>query len=108
MPSLGMAAALVAGGYRAEDVALEGDAIRIRDRRVPLVRVQVTDAVDPSKRHDQQTMLINYRAPTQSKGVRSYPIYEVRHLLLSEGQLRDGESLPSIPTSSRTRSCSSA
>ena len=33
---------------------------------VPLVRVQVTDAVDPSKRHDQQTMLINYRAPTLS------------------------------------------
>jgi adenylate cyclase len=91
MPSLGMAAALVAGGYRAEDVALEGHAIRIRDRRVPLVPVQVTDAVDPSKRHDQQTMLINYRAQTQLKGVRSYPTYEVRHLLLSEGQLRDGE-----------------
>jgi len=91
MPSLGMAAALVAGGYRAEDVVLDGDTIRIRDGRIPLVRIEVTDAVDPLKRHDQQTMLINYRAPAQVRGARPYPTYEVRHLLQSEGQIREGE-----------------
>jgi adenylate cyclase len=91
MPSLGMAAAIVAAGTRPEDVVLDGESIRVGDRRVPLVRVQVTDAVDPSQRHDQQTMLINYRAPAQVRGVRAYPTYEVRHLLQSEGQLREGE-----------------
>ncbi len=91
MPSLGMAAALIAGGYRAEDVVLDGGVIRIGDRRLPLVPLQVIDAVDSSKRHAQETMLINYRAPALVKGARPYPTYEVRHLLQSEGQLRDGE-----------------
>jgi adenylate cyclase len=91
MPSLGMAAALVAGGYRPEDVVLDGGEIRIGDRHVPLVRLQVTAAADASKRHDQQTMLINYRAHAQMRGARTYPTYEVRHLLQSEGQLREGE-----------------
>ena len=91
MPSLGMAAALVAGGFPPEDVVLEGRSIRIGDRHLPLVRIRVADAVDPSKHHDQDTMLINYRAPVQVKGVRSYQTYEVRHLLQSEAQLLEGE-----------------
>jgi hypothetical protein len=91
MPSLGMAAGLFAGGYRADEVTLEADAIRIRDRRIPLINVEVADAVDPSKTHDQQTMLINYRAPAQIRGARPYQSFEVRFLLQSEGQLRDGE-----------------
>jgi adenylate cyclase len=36
-------------------------------------------------------MLINYRAPALVRGERSYPTYEVRHLLYSEVQLREGE-----------------
>jgi len=91
MPSLGMAAGLLAGGYRAEEVTLEADAIRIRDRRIPLINLEVADAIDPSKKHDQQTMLINYRAPAHIHGIPPYPTFEVRHLLQSEGQLRDGE-----------------
>ena len=47
MPFLGVAAALVGGGYRAEEVELEGDAIRIRDRLIPLVPVTVRDVKDP-------------------------------------------------------------
>jgi adenylate cyclase len=70
---------------------LEADAIRIRDRRIPLVNIRVSDAIDPSRTHDQQTMLINYRAPAQVRGARPYQAYEVRYLLQSEGQLRDGE-----------------
>ena len=91
MPSLGMAAGLLAGGYRAEEVTLEADAIRIRDRRIPLINLEVADAMDPSKKHDQQTMLINYRAPAHVSGARPYQTFEVRHLLQSEGQLRDVE-----------------
>jgi adenylate cyclase len=81
----------VAADVRPEDVVLEDRAIRIGDRHLPLVRVPVPDAVDPSKHHDQHTMLINYRAPVQARGVRSYPTYEVRHLLQSEAQLLGGE-----------------
>jgi adenylate cyclase len=91
MPSLGMAAALLAGGYRADEVTLEGNGIRIRDRRIPLVMVEVREAVDSSKTHDQPTMLINYRAPALVQGVRPYKSFEVRHLLQSEGQIREGE-----------------
>jgi adenylate cyclase len=91
MPSLGMAAALFAGGFRPEEVVLEGESIRVGDRRIPLVGLTVRHAVDPSRRHDQQTMLINYRAPAHIAGRRPYTAYEVRHLLLSEGQIREGE-----------------
>jgi adenylate cyclase len=90
MPSLGIATALLAGGYRPDEIALEGDSLRVRDRRIPLVNVDVPDAVDPSKHHDQQTMLINYRAPAQVRGARPYPTYEVRHLLIAEANIRDG------------------
>src|SRR4029453_18429323 len=37
LPSLGIAAALAAGGFRPDEVALEGDTIRVRDRRIPLI-----------------------------------------------------------------------
>jgi adenylate cyclase len=91
MPSLGIAAALVAGGYRPDEISLEGETIRIRDRTVPLVRIQVVGAEDPSKRHDQRTILINYLAPAHIAGKRPYQTFEARHLLLSEGQLREGQ-----------------
>jgi adenylate cyclase len=91
MPSLGMAAALVAGGFRPDEVVLDGETVRVRDRQIPLVKVVVTDVVDPSKRHDQPTMLINYRAPAQIRGARPYRSFEAVHLLQSEGQIREGE-----------------
>jgi adenylate cyclase len=91
MPSLGIAAALIAGGYRAEDIVLDGRTIRIGDRAIPLTAIAVRDATDPVRQHDQLTMLINYRAPALVGGVRPYPTYEVRHLLQSEGQIRGGE-----------------
>ena len=92
MPSLGVAAALMAGGFRPEEVVLDGATLRIRDRVVPLVPVTVRDAYDPSKSHEQLTMLIKYRAPAlTSEGDRPYKAYEARHLFVSEGQLLAGE-----------------
>ena len=92
MPSLGMAAALAAGGYAPGEVVLEGESIRVRDRRIPLERVTVTPVHDESKAYDQYTVLINYRAPVLTdQGVRPYTAYEARTLLRSEGQILSGE-----------------
>jgi len=96
MPLLGVAAALAGGGYRPEEVELEGQAIRIRDRRIPLVPVKVTDVTDRSKSHDQQTMLINYRAPALINGKRPYPAYDAAMVLKSASQAEGGEK-PDIP-----------
>ena len=107
LPSLGVAAALLAGGFQPEDVRAEGSVLRIGDRRVPLVRRRIGG-------HDQWTMLINYRAPAlvrNSAGEleRPYPSYEFRAAVRGRaGDSRRARSRASIPRCSRTRSCSSA
>jgi adenylate cyclase len=88
VPSLGVAAALVGGGFRPEEVTLDGTTLRVRDRAIPLVPVRVEDA--PGRTHDQLTMLVNYRAPVLVDGVRPYKSYEVRDLLVSEEQAAAG------------------
>ena len=91
LPSLGIAAALAAGGFKPDEVVLEGSTIRVRDRRIPLVPTRVIDTVGGATSHDQWTMLINYRAPVQVNGGRPYPSYEARHLLVSQDQLIAGQ-----------------
>jgi len=90
LPSLGMAAALAAAGARPDEVALEGETIRVRGRRIPLVAISV---YDPNSRASLQqwTMLINYRAPDHVAGKRPYPTYEARHLLVSQDLLLAGQ-----------------
>jgi adenylate cyclase len=91
LPSLGVAAAIAGGGFKPADVAVDGHAIRIGDRRLPLLPVHVTDLYDASKAHDQWTLLINYRAPALLPGgARPYPSYEFRRLIESEQQLLAG------------------
>jgi adenylate cyclase len=91
-PSLGVAAALMAGGFRPDEVSVDGDGLRIRDRRIPLVRGRFVDVYDRSKTRDQWTMLINYRAPAVlADGARPYPSYSLRRLFMSELQLLGGE-----------------
>jgi adenylate cyclase len=97
IPLLGVAAALVGGGFRPDEVVLQDGAIRIRDRRVPLVPVKVTDLKGHTRANDQQTMLINYRAPALVNGERPYPSYEAALLLKSQSQLADGDR-PEIPS----------
>jgi len=88
MPSLGIAAALKAGGFTPADVVFEGDAIRVRDRRIPLVAANVRDSFGGSGTHRQLTTLINFRAPAAlPNGDRPYRTYEARHLLVSEDQM---------------------
>ena len=79
LPSLGVAAALIAGGFRPDDVAAERDGVlRIGDRRIPLVQRHVGD-------REQWSMLINYRAPALVKDsngrlVRPCPSYAFHQL----------------------------
>ena len=91
MPSLGVAAALRALDARPEEVVLDAHTIRIRDRAVPLVPIQVKDAITGST-IEQLTMMVNYRAPALlPNGERPYQKYEARHLLQSEIQLLSNE-----------------
>ena len=91
VPSLGIGAALLAGGFRPEEVVLDGQGIRFRDRRMPLVATPVNDLDNPQQQHDQLTALINYQAPFLNDGQRAFTNYEVRHLLASEEQLQTGQ-----------------
>jgi adenylate cyclase len=88
MPSLGVAAALKAAGIAPEEVVLEGARIRMGYREIPLVPTKVPNLDDPSRQHDQLTMMVNYRAPELVDGKRPYAAHEVRHVILSEEQLR--------------------
>ena len=61
------------------------------------------------KRHDQDTMLINYRAPVQTRGARLYPtITRFGSCCNRKGSCATEKSRLSTPQSSKTRSCSSA
>lgn len=89
LPSLGVAAALRAGGFTPADVSFEGQFLRLRDRYVPMLRETVGGV-------EQHTMLINYRAPALVKGPsgaieRPYPSYEFRHLFRAEQELLTGQ-----------------
>ncbi|MEP6914008.1 MAG: CHASE2 domain-containing protein, partial [Acidobacteriota bacterium] len=91
LPSLGIAAALKWGGFRPDEIVLDGGTIRVRDRRIPLVPVRVESAATGQPAHDQQTMLINYRAPVLVNHTRPFRTYEARHLLISQDQISSGQ-----------------
>ena len=88
LPSLGVAAALAAGGFSPAVVSADGASLRIGDRHVPLVSQVVAG-------HRQWTMLIDYRAPAFVRGPQGlecpYPAFEFRHLFASEQQLLTGQ-----------------
>ena len=91
LPSLGVAAALLADGVRPVDVQGSGDVLRIGDRDIPLVSTEVRDLYSGST-HQQPAMLINFRAPAVlPNGDRPYASYSFRKLLLSEQQLESDE-----------------
>jgi adenylate cyclase len=90
LPSLGVGAAIVAGGFRPDEIVLRDRAIQFRDRVMPLV--STPDTVDDAgDSREQLTTLINYQAPSLVGGERAYATFEVRHLLASEEQLQNGQ-----------------
>ena len=85
LPSLGVAAALLAGGFSPAQVSAGTGELRIGDRRVPLLRRRVGG-------REQWTMLINYRAPALVKGAggeweRPYPSYQFWEIFAAEQAL---------------------
>jgi len=91
LPSLGVAAALVAGGFAPGDMSadVDGRVLRIGDRRIPMMPQSVGG-------RDQWSMLINYRAPAlvpnaSGKLVRPYPSYEFRNVFASEQEILTGK-----------------
>ena len=90
LPSLGIGAAIIAGGFRPEEIVLQEREIRFGDRLMPLVSTPV-DADTPSQARQQLTALINYQAPFLVGDQRPYTSYEVRHLLASEEQLQSDQ-----------------
>jgi adenylate cyclase len=91
LPSLGVAAALMAAGIQPSEVVLEDRAVRLGERLLPMLPTRVEDVTDRSAVHDQWSMLINYRAPALVAGERPYKSYEARQLLFSEDQLNEGQ-----------------
>jgi len=91
LPSLGVAAALMAAGTKPSDVALHGDLLALGDRQMPLLPTRVEDVTNPGRAHDQLSVLINYRAPALVDGARPYKSYEARFLFQSENQIQRGE-----------------
>ncbi len=88
LPSLGVAAALLAGGFRPADVSAADGVLHIGDRNVPLVKRRVEG-------HDQWSMLINYRAPALVPNgaggfERPYPSYEFREIFAAEQEIQKG------------------
>jgi adenylate cyclase len=91
LPSLGIAAALLALDIKAEEVVLQEHAISIRERVIPLVSMMVPDSTAAGGTHQQFTMMIPYRAAPLVNGARPYKTYEARHLFESEQQLIRGD-----------------
>ena len=85
LPSLGVAAALIAGGFKPSQVSADNGILHVGDRRIPLVRRRIGG-------HDQWTMLIDYRAPALVKNAagafeRPYPSYQFWEIFDSEQAL---------------------
>ena len=90
MPSLGVAAAVRGADIRPDEVTLDSNTLRMRDRAIPLIPVSVKDAIT-GQTVDQLTMLVNYRAPALlANAERPYRSFEARHIFESEIQLLSG------------------
>jgi adenylate cyclase len=93
VPSLGLAAALVASHAPAAGVALVPGGLRIGDRFMPLL----ADPVPPVERGGavlpSRQVLLDFPKPvTAADGTTStYPVYSFFNVLLSEQQVSDGE-----------------
>jgi adenylate cyclase len=93
LPSLGVAAALAAGRIPPGAIAQDAEAIRLGDRRMPVI-VHDVPAFEghESSRHSLRA-LINYRGPALLDDGRSrpYAAYSFFDLLYSEEQILAGE-----------------
>ncbi len=87
LPSLGLAAAVRAEGFRPQDVSLQGDVLKIADREMPLVWRHVRSQTGITS---FLWSLVNYRGPAflSDLKTRPYASYSFFDLLYSEEQIR--------------------
>lgn len=98
VPSLGLAAALRFLGAEPTDVRLEGDTLRIKDARMPLLAEPVPGAA-PDAGSSRQVLLRFPRPLEGQDGVRSmFPSYSFFDVLLSQERLASGQE-PALPVS---------
>jgi adenylate cyclase len=69
---------------------MDGSALMVRDRRIPLIPTAVVDDRKTGRSHTQLAMMIPYRAPPFVDGRRPFPSYDARHLVLSNEQIIGG------------------
>lgn len=88
VPSLGTAAALLAGGYRPDEISFDGRILRIRDKAVPTVPTLVHSSANPADEHEQLSMMIRWNAPAE---IESYPTYAANQVIAAEDAILRGE-----------------
>jgi adenylate cyclase len=97
VPSLGLAAAVAFSDTRAESVRLDGEALRIGERRLPLL-ADPAPAADGGRVPSRQALL-RLVLPVTEGGVRStFPTHSFFDVLLSADQLAAGTA-PAVPPS---------
>ena len=69
LPSLGVAAALAALGLKPQDVAADGSAMRVGNRRLPLTAERVVDPYDASKSVDARRLSRSGTARRRQAGI---------------------------------------
>jgi adenylate cyclase len=94
VPSLGLAAVLAAEDAGADTVRLDGDTLRIGDRRMPLLADPVPTITGGAPEPSRQ-VLLRFRGPsvstTTADGKATYPRYSFFDVLLSEDQVSSGQ-----------------
>ncbi len=88
VPSLGTAAALLAGGYRPDEISFDGRILCIRDKAVPTVPTLVHSSANPADEHEQLSMMIRWNAPAE---IESYPTYAANQVIAAEDAILRGE-----------------
>ncbi len=98
VPSLGMAGALAFGRVPAADVRLDGAALQVGERRLPLLSNTVPG--EGGTRVPSRQALLRFMQPVEdAAGVRStFPTYSYFDVLLSADQIAAGQA-PAIPPS---------
>jgi adenylate cyclase len=89
VPSLAVATALLASGIEPRDVRMDGDALCLGPRRMPLVAGSIASFYGRA-RHARRA-LVNYCGPVLSGGRTTYAEYPFYRLFYSEVQLLEGK-----------------
>jgi adenylate cyclase len=89
VPSLGLAAVMLAGPVRREEIRREDDALKVGSASAPLVTARIPSLYGPAE--TAQRMLIRYTGPVLQDGKPTYRDFSFYELFYSEQQMLAGE-----------------